>query len=128
MMKSLKRKCLICGKNIHIKILDKKGNYKNAYYFGKLKIPVEGTGKYKKTRTVKFMKKKYDVVKWTGKEKEEEYWECKKCYEETEHEAWLEEIIEKLYGKRCKDYQAGCPCCEAWSVYDTIIDENRGRL
>lgn len=123
----LKRKCSVCGKNIKISI-DKRGRYDNAHYFGKIKIPINGTGKYKKVRTTRILKRKFDVVKWTGKEKEVEYWECNKCYEEAMHEDWLEEIIEKLYGKRCKDYADGCPCCEAWSVFDTIIEENRGKL
>jgi hypothetical protein len=121
------RKCVVCGKNIKIRILNKKGNYDGGHYFGKMKIPV-GKGKYKKVGTTKLLKKKVNVVNWTGKEKEVEYWECNKCYEEAMHENWLEEIIGKLYGKRCKDYEAGCPCCEAWNIFDTIIEENRGKL
>lgn len=72
-------------------------------------------------------------------------WECSKCNEtilhpedvqkmfifnklKAMHESWLEQMIEKLYGKRCPDYEEGCACCQAWSVYDTIIDESRGKL
>ena len=44
------------------------------------------------------------------------------------HERWLKKKLENLYGKRCPDYEVGCGCCQAWSVYDSIIDENRGRL
>ena len=93
-----------------------------------MKLPVKGTGKYKKVGKTRIGKMKVDVVKWTGKEKEVEYWECNKCYEEALHESWLEETLEKLFGEKCKEYAKGCPCCEAWYVYDTIIDANRGRL
>ena len=125
--KIIYRNCLVCGKKIRI-IVYRDGHYTNSRYFSKLKIPLKGTGKYKKVGTSELLGKKVDVIKWTGKEKEVEYWECSNCYEEALHETWLEEIIEKLYGKRCPDYEKGCACCQAWNVYDTIIDENRGRL
>lgn len=44
------------------------------------------------------------------------------------YEYWLEQIIEELYGKRCPDYAKECACCQAWGVYDTIIDYNKGKL
>ena len=121
------RTCLVCGKRISI-IRYKDGHYKNAQYFGKMKIPIKDTGEYKKVGTTKLFKKKIDVVKWTGKEKETEYWECNSCFEETQHESWLEETIEKLYGKKCKDYEKDCACCQAWSIYETVIEDNRGRI
>lgn len=121
------RRCVSCGKKIKINILDKKGHYDNGHYFGKMKLPI-GKGKYKKIGTDKLFNKKVDIVKWTGKEKEVEYWECNKCYEEAMHENWLEEMIEKLFGKRCKDFNKDCACCQAWNIYDTIIDSNRGKL
>lgn len=124
--KRIRRKCAVCGKNISI-VLYKDGHYRNGYYYGKLKIPI-GKGEHKKVGTTKLGREKVDVVKWTGKEKEAEYWECNSCYEEAMHECWLEEMIEKLYGKRCPDYEKSCACCQAWSVYDTIIDADRGRL
>jgi len=129
-MKKLKiiyRKCVVCGKKIRIKLYED-GHYVNGHYFNKMKIPIKGIGKYKKVGTTKLFKEKIDIVKWTGKEREVEYWECNKCYEEAIHEDWLEQIIEKLYGKKCPDYEKGCACCEAWHVYDSIIDSNRGRL
>ena len=65
----ISRKCLVCGKRIVITVYGD-GHYRNGYYFGKLKIPIKGTGKYKKVGTTKLLKSKIDVVKWTGKEKE----------------------------------------------------------
>lgn len=123
-LRKIKSKCSICGKVIKINI-NKKGKYCNGYYFGVMGMPIKGTGEYKKVGTAKFLNKKIKVVKWTGKERDIEYWECNKCYEEAMHEYWLEEIIERLYGKRCKDYEAGCGCCQAWNIFDTLIEEYR---
>lgn len=114
------RKCAVCGKRIRINV-DKKGHYSDGQYFGKTRIPI-GKGKWAKVGTSALLGKKVNVVKWTGKEKEIEYWECNKCYEKEKHLDWLEQAIEKLYGKRCKDYEKGCPCCEAWDIYDAIAE------
>tara|TARA_Y100000034_G_C6894699_1_gene412284 strand:+ start:867 stop:1256 length:390 start_codon:yes stop_codon:yes gene_type:complete len=124
--RTISRKCVVCGKRIKI-IVYKDGHYNNGHYFNKLKIPI-GKGQNKKVGTTKVLGKTIDVVKWTGKEKEVEYWECNKCYEEAIHENWLEETIEKLYGKKCKDYNKNCACCQAWEIYNTIIEDNRGLL
>jgi len=72
------RKCVVCGKCVKIN-LDKKGHYDNGHYFGKFKLPLKGTGCYKKVGASKILGEKVDVVKWTGKEKEVEYWECNRC-------------------------------------------------
>ncbi|MBI1972953.1 hypothetical protein HYS50_03030 [Candidatus Woesearchaeota archaeon] len=125
-VRKINRKCLVCSKRIQITIYSDR-HYRNGHYFNTMKIPV-GKGDYKKVGTSKLLGKKVDVVKWTGKEKEVEYWECNDCYEEASHESWLEELLEKLYGKKCKDYEKSCACCQAWSIYETIIDHNRGRL
>ena len=47
-----------------------------------MKVPIKGTGEYKKIGTTKLLKMKDDIVGWTGKEKEIEYWECNECYNE----------------------------------------------
>ena len=47
---------------------------------------------------------------------------------EKEYEYWLENRIENLYGKRCPDYENGCACCQAWSVYEIIIADRKGEL
>jgi len=31
----------------------------------------------------------------------------------------LKRFIEDQYGERCPDYEPGCACCVAWSVYTT---------
>ena len=121
----MKRNCLVCGKKINVVLQGRK--YTDGHYFGKFKLPIK-PGEYKKIRVAKFGKTKFDVVKWTGKEKEIEYWECDKCFEEASHEAWLEEKIEKLYDKKCKEYEPHCPTCEAWFLYETILEDDRGKL
>jgi len=124
--RTIYRKCVVCGKRIKITVY-KDGHYDNGYYFKKLKLPI-GKGEHKKVGTTKIFGKKVDVVEWTGKKKEIEYWECNECYEEAMHENWLEQTIEKLYGKKCKDYNKNCACCQAWDIYNTIIEDNRGLL
>lgn len=92
-----------------------------------MSVPI-GEGKYKKIGTRKFSGTKVTIVKWTGKKREVEYWECEKCYQVAAHESWLEDKIETLYGKRCKDFEMSCGCCEAWGVYDTIVADRKGEL
>ncbi len=126
-MRKLHRTCLVCRNKLQITLYPD-GHYRNGHYFNKFKIPVKGTGEYKKIGMSKLLGKKLNVVKWTGKEKEIEYWECNTCYEEAKGENWLEKKIEDLYGKRCPDYERGCACCQAWNIYDNIVQENRGQL
>lgn len=122
----IKRKCLVCGKNIHVAIY-RNGSYSNGHYFGVLKLPIKGTGKYIKTGSIRIGRRKVDVVKWSGKEKELEYWECNSCFEQAMHECWLEERIEKLFGKRCRDFEPDCALCQAWDIYDTIRGCSAGK-
>ena len=75
------------------------GHYNNGHYYNKIKLPIKGTGEYKKVGATKIGKHQIDVVDWTGKEKEIEYWECNECFDEASHKLWLEEALEKLYGK-----------------------------
>ena len=83
-IKRIKRKCLVCGRKINIKIYEDR-HYIGGHYFNKMRIPV-GKGEHKIIGTSKILGKKVNVVKWTGKEKEVEYWECNDCYEEAMHE------------------------------------------
>ncbi|MFA5247397.1 MAG: hypothetical protein WC408_05910 [Candidatus Micrarchaeia archaeon] len=122
--RTLIRKCLVCGKKIRTKV-NRKGNYDNGHYFGKLKTPIKGTGEWENKGTTRIGKMKVGIVHWTGKEKESEYWECNACFEQAGHECWLEEKIEKLYGERCKDFEENCPCCQAWDAYDNILHERK---
>lgn len=46
-----------------------------------MKIPV-GKGRYVKIGKTKLLDRKINVIKWNGKEKEIEYWECNKCVSE----------------------------------------------
>ncbi len=68
-------------------------------------------------------RKSYDGVKWTGKNRQFEYWECNACWELAGNMTWLEDLLEKLYGARCKDCDSGCACCQAWGVYDAVREE-----
>lgn len=121
--RTLYRKCTVCGKRIRVKVYPDR-HYTGGHYFNKLKIPM-GKGEYKKVGKSNILGKKVNVVKWTGKEKEIEYWECNTCYEEAMHEYWLETMLEELYGEKCEDSEKDCTCCRAWEVYDTIIKNNR---
>ncbi len=79
MKRRIKRRCLDCGKYINITLDGNK--YSNGNYFGKFESPI-GPGKYKKVGTTKIGRKKFDLVRWTGKQKKIEYWECNKCFNE----------------------------------------------
>lgn len=81
--KTLKRKCIVCGKKLAIELYAD-GHYKNAHYFGKVKFPIKNKGEYKKVGTTRILGKPIDVVKWVGKEKETEYWECESCCSDTD--------------------------------------------
>lgn len=120
--RQIKRQCIVCDKRFSSAIYSN-GKYSNGHYFGKMKVPI-GKGKYKKTSSFKLGKKKYGVVKWTGKEKELEYWECNSCFEQASNECWREKKIETLFGKRCSDYEQDCAVCQAWSIYDAIREAN----
>lgn len=125
-MRKITRKCVVCGKKLSARIyLD--GHYNNGHYFGKMKLPI-GKGEHRQVGKMKLGRSNIPVVKWTGKEKEVEYWECNKCFDEASHLCWLEETIEKLYGKKCPDYERGCPCCDAWDVEESIQDYFSGKI
>lgn len=38
--------------------------------------------------------------------------------------------MEKDWGKKCKDFSALCPCCQAWHGYETLKDlyETKGHI
>lgn len=76
--KSIKRTCLVCGGKISIKLFQSK-QYRGGHYFGKVSLPV-GKGDYRKVGKFRLGGKAYPVVKWAGKEKRVEYWECNACF------------------------------------------------
>ena len=79
-MKVIKRKCSVCGFEIKVKLKDN-NEIIGANYFGKYKIPIEGTGEYVKVGTSDILgADPVDVIDWTGKEEEVECWECDKCF------------------------------------------------
>jgi hypothetical protein len=84
-VRKIRRRCLICGKWMWIK-LTKTGRYNRGHYFNELELPIEGTGEHVKVDTFKFGDLEEDVVDWTGKVKKVEYWECDTCYEKPESE------------------------------------------
>jgi hypothetical protein len=117
----------MCGKRLRIKLYPDR-SYRGGEFFGRHKIPMEGTGDYKKIDTFKIGDLEGDVVKWTGKEREVEHWECPDCYEEALCECWLEQKIEKLFGERCPDDEPHCPVCDAWFLYDQILEDDKEEL
>ncbi|MBN2517436.1 MAG: hypothetical protein JXB14_01185 [Candidatus Altiarchaeota archaeon] len=121
------RSCCVCGKRLRIKLYPDR-SYRGGEFFGRHKIPIEGTGEYKKIDTFKIGDLEGDVVEWTGKEKEFEYWECPDCYSEAVCEDWLEQKIEKLYGERCEEYEQDCIVCRVWNIYDTIFEDDKKGL
>ncbi len=94
---------MVCGKTISISLY-KDGKYSSGHYFGEFEASV-GNGCWIKSGKIKLGKNKYDIVKWTGKKKRIGYWECNNCFERASHLCWLEEQIEKFYGKRCLDFE-----------------------
>jgi len=72
------RKCSICSKRLNIR-LKKDKSYEGGHYFGKININ-EGNGNYVKTKTQKFLGRKINIVRWTGKTRKAEYWECERCF------------------------------------------------
>lgn len=69
----------MCGKRFRIH-LEFGGKYDNGHYFGTMKLPVEGTGKHVKVGKSRLGRHWYEVVRWTGKEGQVEYWECNTCF------------------------------------------------
>ncbi len=78
MTRKVIRKCLVCGKKFNVEIDPKKWD-KEGVYFGIIKFPV-GKGKNVRVGEIKFGKHRFPVVKWTGKKKRVEYWECRSCF------------------------------------------------
>ena len=83
--KTVWRNCSICGKRIQIEVYED-GHYEGAEYFGKIKMPIEGTGEHKVVDRLKIGNIEGDVISWTGKFEEIEDWECPKCFETMEKE------------------------------------------
>ena len=70
-MKIIKRKCVICGETITIKVYDD-GSYEGGHYFGKMVIP--------KSFPVEMDE---NHPNYAGEDEEYiyfEYWECNSCY------------------------------------------------
>ena len=51
-IKCLRRKCTVCGESIRIKVYPDKHHHPH-YYYGKIKLPIKGTGEYKEIETTK---------------------------------------------------------------------------
>lgn len=35
----------------------------------------------------------------------------------------LQDVIHEYFGGRCDDFESGCPCCEAWVMYDILLEK-----
>ena len=42
---------------------------------------------------------------------------------EGEREKYLKGFIKLGYGKRCKEYEEGCPTCDEWKLFDEYINK-----
>lgn len=84
MVEYIDRKCIVCGKELKIRLLDD-STYEGGHFFGRMELPV-GDGEYKKMGKSDIFGKEIDLVEWTGKKEEVEYWECDDCYYEDEIE------------------------------------------
>ncbi len=79
------KNCVVCGRKIKVKLSRTKKREiirRGGHYFGKIDLPV-GKGKYVTIGEEKLFPdsdKKYKIVKWTGKHKKVEYWECPSCF------------------------------------------------
>ena len=74
--KIIKRKCVVCSKNLNIKLYESR-HYKGGHYFGKM----EFYNKYRKTgKMSKILGFRAGIIKGVGKPKLVEYWECDKCF------------------------------------------------
>ncbi len=113
------KKCSVCGNDFTIRLYPD-GRYIGGHYFFTMTLP-KGKGRYERVGRIG----RHEVVKWTGKKKRAEYWECNRCFDRDKNESWLEKMIEKLYGKKCKDYEPGCACCQAWELYNNIVEEGK---
>lgn len=122
-MPEINRSCVVCGDRIQIKV-GANGRYDNGHFFGVIKVPIKRTGKYRRVGSSKVLGRAVPVVKWTGKERDLEYWECDLCYDAAARESWFEKRIEKYYGQRCPDSEPSCACCDAWARYDKIVKRN----
>lgn len=45
---------------------------------------------------------------------------------EREHEQWLSERMELVFGKRCTDLSVECHVCNAWTLFDYLV--NKGEM
>lgn len=39
----------------------------------------------------------------------------------TDNKNYIAEAITAHWGERCPDTEPGCPCCDAWAQFDTIV-------
>lgn len=74
--RTIDRDCIECGGTIRVTI-GEDGTYEGGHYFGEFTVPDEDSDdEYEKTGEWEG----HDVVKWTGEEVSNEYWECDSCY------------------------------------------------
>ena len=79
----------------------------------------------KKRNVRKKSKKEITKGKWTTKKLNKRtyvsFYDKPKTKKKTELKEELKKYIQKMYGKKCKDFAIGCPCCLAWALYDYLF-------
>jgi len=98
MTKTIKSLCGKCG-----------GTKKNTPYIEELKLILdENIGFFEGDKTL-IQIKEAEIINWITKTIE------------SEKEKAVEDFITKMYGKRCKEYEEGCPTCDEWKLFDEYI-------
>ena len=75
---------------------------------------------------VKLRKKVYQLLKVNDATNKVSWWNLSDDVVdliESEREKYLKGFIKLGYGKRCKEYEEGCPTCDEWKLYDEYINK-----
>ena len=78
----------------------------------------------KEKELVKLRKKVYQLLKVNDATNKVSWWNLSDDVVdliESERERAIEDFITKMFGKRCKEYEEGCPVCDEWKLFDEYI-------
>ena len=78
----------------------------------------------KESKKIKLRKKVYQLLKVNDATNKVSWWNLADDIVdliESERERAIEDFITKMFGKRCKEYEEGCPTCDEWKLFDEYI-------